>query len=778
MSVLAVGVSRTCDEVDTGRHVHPLSYFSMTTVLDALERALLAAGGHQRGEVLAPACIVWPDPSGEWRAAAEQVRARRPLLTLGAYNPETSTGPAIWIRSVVDAGAADQEPAIVYLPGLGLDALRGEVAAESVKPLVDLQFRGAVFLGPRKRLWTVASFFKEGKELKVDVADSARRPLVAHLGALLTQSVGDLRARAPLTLSTLSRLAFPDLPGQFLSWLSGGGGNTSQALGEAFASELGVDVSGGVPEAALKLATRKGALAGVWERYAASPDVYTGVRSALEAAGPTVKNGWTVEQAQVWPQVNRVAEEALRASLQALRHEPAATVRERLVQLEDEHAARRTGVWGRLGEAPLACALEHLAHLAVHSAGTITGVTVAELGADYATGGYRTDQAALRALGTVLSDADLNLVGAVLREPYLEWLTRVNERFASVALATPSLPSPNSSAWTPAPGLAVVFVDGLRFDVASMLESQLGAFQTQLDWQVSALPSITPTAKPAVAPIGGKLDVLNADKLTLSHQGRTINAAVLRDLLTQRGFKAVRTPAEGDSAGAVWLETGNLDSLGHSQGTGLAGLLPAEVRRLAERIQSLLDAGFHEVRIITDHGWLLLPGGLPKVDLPGSLTLFKKGRCAVLKGANASAYPTVPWTWDASVQITLAPGVHSFEAGEEYTHGGLSLQESIIPVLTVRGQEKAVSVTFESVRWTGNRCRVQITGGGGLTVDLRRRAADAGSSILTTPKAVGADGSVSLLVEGDDMDGTAAVLVALRDDQIVRQQSVTVGENA
>ena len=98
---------------------------------------------------------------------------------------------------------------------------------------------------------------------------------------------------------------------------------------------------------------------------------------------------------------------------------------------------------------------------------------------------------------------------------------------------------------------------------------------------------------------------------------------MLRDLLTQRGFKAVRTPAEGDSAGAVWLETGNLDSLGHSQGTGLAGLLPTEVRRLAERVQSLLDAGFHEVRIITDHGWLLVPGGMPKVELPAYLVATK-----------------------------------------------------------------------------------------------------------------------------------------------------------
>ena len=751
----------------------------MTTVLDTLEQALLASGGHQRGEVAGPVCILWPDPTGEWHEAAGAVAVQAAtVLTLGTYAPDLLTGPAIWIRSVVDARPAGQAPPIVYLPGLGLDALRGETAADLLKPLVDLQFRGVVFMGPRKRAWTVSSFIREFKELKVEVADSARLALVPHLGALLEQSVPALRSHAPLTLAALSRLTFPDLPGQFLAWLSGGGQPVAQALASAFTSEFGVDVAGGVPEAALKLAARTGAMAGVWERYAGSPDTYPGIRAALEAAGPAPSSAWTPEEAQVWPQVNRAAEAALRGRLQALVDQPPGAVRAQLVQLEQEHAVRRTGVWGRLGEAPLACALEHLAALASHSAGTLDGETVMQWGAAYASGGYRADLAALQAQAAVHSDADLELVGAVLRGPYLEWLMRVNDRFASVALAAPALPKPLSASWVPTPGLAVVFVDGLRFDVATLLAGQLGPLSAELAWQMAALPSITSSAKPAVAPIGAVLDVLSAEKLTLARLGRTVNAAVLRDLLTQQGFRAVRTAAEGDPAGAIWLETGNLDSLGHSQGAGLAGLLAGEVRKLGERVQGLLAAGFTEVRIITDHGWLLLPGGLPKVELPGALTLFKKGRCAVLKGLNASAYPTVPWTWDADVPVTLAPGVHSFEASEVYTHGGLSLQECVIPVLTVRGQGAVQPVTFESLRWTGNRCRVQVTGGSGLTVDLRRRAADAGSSVLTTAKAVGADGSVALLVEGDDMDGTAAVLVALKDGQVVRQQPVTVGEGA
>jgi hypothetical protein len=45
----------------------------------------------------------------------------------------------------------------------------------------------------------------------------------------------------------------------------------------------------------------------------------------------------------------------------------------------------------------------------------------------------------------------------------------------------------------------------------------------------------------------------------------------------------------------------------------------------------LLDTGWQEVVVVTDHGWLLMPGGLPKVDMPKFLTSTRWGRCAALQ---------------------------------------------------------------------------------------------------------------------------------------------------
>ncbi len=75
---------------------------STATVLDALAAALLKAGTYYQSDVERPACILWPDATGEWRAAAQALGERRQVLTLGQYDPATQTGPAIWLRTIID----------------------------------------------------------------------------------------------------------------------------------------------------------------------------------------------------------------------------------------------------------------------------------------------------------------------------------------------------------------------------------------------------------------------------------------------------------------------------------------------------------------------------------------------------------------------------------------------------------------------------------------------------------------------------------------------------
>ena len=127
-----------------------------------------------------------------------------------------------------------------------------------------------------------------------------------------------------------------------------------------------------------------------------------------------------------------------------------------------------------------------------------------------------------------------------------------------------------------------------------------------------------------------------------------------------------------------------------------------------------MTAGWKRVRVVTDHGWLLVPGGLPKTDLPGALTDNRWGRCAALKTGAISEERLFPWYWNSSQYFALADGVSCFRKGEEYTHGGLSLQECLTLHLTVTPSEAvhaAAAIELTDVAWKGLRCTVAAPGG-------------------------------------------------------------------
>ncbi|MDZ7697084.1 MAG: hypothetical protein U5R49_09255 [Deltaproteobacteria bacterium] len=76
----------------------------------------------------------------------------------------------------------------------------------------------------------------------------------------------------------------------------------------------------------------------------------------------------------------------------------------------------------------------------------------------------------------------------------------------------------------------------------------------------------------------------------------------------------------GSPEDCAWTELGFLDTYGHDQGAKLAWRVEEELTALAQRIGDLLQAGWTVVKVITDHGWLLMPGGLPRAELPKHLT--------------------------------------------------------------------------------------------------------------------------------------------------------------
>ena len=248
-------------------------------------------------------------------------------------------------------------------------------------------------------------------------------------------------------------------------------------------------------------------------------------------------------------------------------------------------------------------------------------------------------------------------------------------------------------------------------------------------------------------------------------------------ILGAGGFDAPRS-----AASRGWIETGEIDETGHHEQGGLPRQLPQILDRLAERIAGLLERGWRAVRVVTDHGWLWLPGGLPRVDLPKHLTATRWARCAVLAGAGSpEEVPRWPWSWNRGEWFAAAPGIACFNKSDAFAHGGLSIQECLTPDLLVArsGEAAAPPTTIESIAWRRFRCSLVAAGGaGGRTADLRL-GGPAGESVAAEPKPVEADGAASLLLAGDEHEAAALSLVVLDENgKILAARETRVGEDS
>jgi hypothetical protein len=524
-----------------------------------------------------------------------------------------------------------------------------------------------------------------------------------------------------------------------------------------------------------------------WKRFATAPSRYAGLIEQLRHAKPKPKGGKTLfhHAEEFWPQDNEVAEAELRRSLVGVAEESASEARSALLELEKTHKHRRDWVWARLNLAPLATALQHLATLAEVTQTPLTGATTADMVKVYTASGWQADAAVLDALAAVSHQQDRDAVCAAIAQVYSPWLRDAAELFQQHTKHEP-LPGRDRPRLSDVPsGTCLLFADGLRYDLGQKLKAALEARQVavQLRHQFVALPSVTPTAKPAVSPVAGKIKGTQAGeefRPCVAVDERDLTPDRFHTLLEEEGYQILDPGENGEPKGRAWTEFGKVDKTGHQEGIGLARRIPELIVTLVQRVESLLAAGWREVRVVTDHGWLLMPKGLPKTELPKYLTATRWRRCAVVKPAASVELTCFSWFWAEDVRIACPPGINVFMSGVDYDHGGLSLQECLVPQLTIQaGAQPIISARIESFKWAGLRCRVKVDGSfEKCKVDLRDKAADPETSLVEEAKSVGKDGMASLVVKPklDSREGTPTHLVLLDlAGNVLEKTPVTVG---
>lgn len=259
--------------------------------------------------------------------------------------------------------------------------------------------------------------------------------------------------------------------------------------------------------------------------------------------------------------------------------------------------------------------------------------------------------------------------------------------------------------------VAYFLVDAMRFEMGVELAERLPqSSEVSLRPAVAALPSITPIGMAALMP-GASASFTIAERA--GKLGARIDDSFLPDLAARKKLAAVRVPKladvgldellslqpsklarKVDGAPVIVVRSQEIDHAGEAGFTFHARqAMDSVIDNIARAIRKLAAAGVEHCVVAADHGHLFLPSDRDesmRIDAPGGQTIDLHRRCWIGRGGvtpgGCVRVPATSLGYASDLDLVFPTGTGVFKAGGDlaYHHGGPSLQEMVIPVLTVR----------------------------------------------------------------------------------------------
>jgi len=313
---------------------------------------------------------------------------------------------------------------------------------------------------------------------------------------------------------------------------------------------------------------------------------------------------------------------------------------------------------------------------------------------------------------------------------YTRFLTETNQHWTSLlsdqdVWGFPGILPDQASFWermadSKAPRRAIFLVDGLRYELGQALAERLRAeYETHIEPLVTGLPSTTPLGMSALLPGAEKREIGWGKNWLISVPGFDGNLATKSDrdkwLRSQLEkveilpLKDLLKPGMTIGSDVVWLivTDDQIDTIGENTGTLTPTMLDDLVDQVARGVSRAARAGFDEVHVVTDHGFLLLNrvADHSKAELgQGALSpelaegwLKKSPRYVVGRELPSTEHLHFPIPGSEDLVGWFPHSTICFKAlGQyNYVHGGPALQEVIIPHLTVRASPLSLPVGVE-----------------------------------------------------------------------------------
>lgn len=259
--------------------------------------------------------------------------------------------------------------------------------------------------------------------------------------------------------------------------------------------------------------------------------------------------------------------------------------------------------------------------------------------------------------------------------------------------------------------VAYFLVDAMRFEMGVELSERLPkTAEVSIRHAVGALPSITPIGMAALQPgasasfsvveQSGKLGVRIGDAflpdLAARKKFASARVANLADLSLDEllSLQPSRLAKKIDGAQVIVVRSQEIDHAGEAGFTFQARqVMDTVIDNLARAIRKLATAGVENLVVSADHGHLFFPADRDesmRTDAPGGGEVELHRRCWIGRGGATPAgcvrVPASSLGYASDLDFVFPAGAGVFKSGGDlaFHHGGPSLQELIVPVLSVR----------------------------------------------------------------------------------------------
>ena len=280
---------------------------------------------------------------------------------------------------------------------------------------------------------------------------------------------------------------------------------------------------------------------------------------------------------------------------------------------------------------------------------------------------------------------------------------------------------------------ALFMVDSLRYEMGCDLgEVFAGEGEVEVRYAAGVVPTVTSTGMAALMPgadgilrlvekDGGLVPALGARLLRTSADRMKLLAETYGDRFLETTMDDLLGAPKKVAAGLTHVEllvvrTQDPDSIGENLGSWRARkYLSDVVGDIASAIRWVVSQGFKRVVISSDHGHMMLPEIPPGdvVQSPPGDWLESKRRCRLGSGLSGTAGTITLKAGHVGIQgdlqeVCLPIAFRVFSDGPSYFHGGLSLQEAVIPLIIYRaarrtptsGGRPEIDIRYRSERFT------------------------------------------------------------------------------